>query len=119
MKNSIQIPSQLTRVASLADRGLSLGFHTNELTSEDKTIVFNLQGTTGYLLFKPDEEWKEEEIPKMKSGYEGKSPSTRLYNVLYVYWKSYKEQEEPIFQAYYEKIINGYIEQIKRTLPPN
>jgi hypothetical protein len=113
---SIQVPAQLTRVSSLSDRGLSMGFHTQELPNEEKAIVFNLHNSAGYLLFKPDEPFSEDEVPKQKSNYEAKTPSERLYAVIYVYWKQNKEKEEPIFQAYYERILNGYIEQIKRTL---
>lgn len=115
MADSIQVPAQMTRVSALADRGVSLGFHTQELPNDQKTILFNLQNTAGYLLFKPDM-IKEEEVPKKKSGYEVKTPSERLRGVLFVYWKQKKEVEEPIFEAYYEKVLNGYIEQIKRSL---
>ena len=114
MAKKFQAPAILTRIAYTKDRGLSLGFATQELSDEEKVAAAQFHQQFGYLLFKPNE-FKEEDVPKEDALTEGKSQSQRLRDVLYVLWAQ-KADPKIDYNTYYrqetEKIIAHYKSKI-------
>lgn len=108
---TILLPAILTRASSMHDGGLSLGFHTNELTAEEKTTVFEFLGKFGWLAFK-ENEWKAEELPVTDAeGRDIKTPSQRLRAVIYLVGKQKgvsAAKADDYYRNIMEKLIDGY-----------
>jgi hypothetical protein len=115
MAKTFQAPAILTRVSSLKDGGLSLGFATQELSNTDKVTAFEFIHQFGWLLFR-ENEFKPEDVPtKDAENDETKSPSTRLRNVLFVYWDQRKKNKVD-FDTFYRQEMNKIIEVVKDKL---
>ncbi len=116
MDNLFQIPSYLQSVRTLVDGGIKIDVITQEVSPDQMTQIFGLKGRQGWMLFKLNP-IEASDLPsgEAKAGVKVKSPSQRLYNVLYVYWqqnfsanKNFNEWREREM----EKIINIYKDQL-------
>jgi hypothetical protein len=118
MLKIIQVPSQLVGATPLADNGMSLRFHTKELTSKEKLVIMDSFQRAGWLLFKEDKaEFSELDIPKENSGYdEPKTPSMRLRAVLFRWWEQSPETTRGDFENFYRRKMEKIIEQLKEKL---
>ena len=106
-------PAILTRIAYLKDKGLSLGFSTNELPDADKLIVSRFHGAFGHLLFSKNQ-LKEEDIPKGDATDDSKTPSQRLRGVLFIQWTQLGKLGD--FDQFYRAQVELIIDMIKRKL---
>lgn len=114
MSNKFSVAATLEGVRALKEGGLSLSFHSQELSKEEMVSVMQFYQSFGYLLFSP-EQLGEEDIPKEKlSADEEKSPSKRLRSTLFVLWK--QKGEEGDFEAFYRRSMEKFIEAIKTQL---
>ncbi|MFP5263721.1 MAG: hypothetical protein ACLGJB_17715 [Blastocatellia bacterium] len=113
-----QLPATLTSVRYTADGGLSVGFHTQELTSEEKLLVGDYHNKFGQLLFRPNQDqFTEEEVPSEDIDFEGKKPSQRLRAVIYRYWESKGSSGD--FEVFYRQEMEKVINLFKERLPRN
>jgi len=91
----IRLPAYFTGYRRRKDRSASLSFVTQEISSEELKQIDELVMTEsfGWLLFKENE---MPDIPEedAENDDDSKSPSKRLYNRMFVYWKE-KGIEEP------------------------
>lgn len=109
-----QIEAILDGVTPLKDGGVSLRFHTNEVSKEDKVMLMEFYQTFGWLMFRANE-FQEAEIPKENAKRDtGRSPSQRLRAVLFVLWKQGGGNGD--FEAYYKQKIEQFIDKIKENL---
>lgn len=118
-KNSMfQVASTIQKVATRADNTLSLAVNTQELTPEETTELFKLKGKLGWFMFK-ENEFTEADIPEAEApgakDPDQPSPSERLRNVLFVFWKLNKIKGD--FQTFYNAWIDKKVEDIKANLP--
>lgn len=112
--NKFSVAATLEGVRALKEGGLSLSFHSQELSKEEMVSVMQFYQSFGYLLFSP-EQLGEEDIPKEKlSADEEKSPSKRLRSILFILWK--QQGGEGDFEAFYRKKMEAIIEQLKGRL---
>lgn len=112
--NKFSVAATLEGVRALKEGGLSLSFHSQELSKEEMVSVMQFYQSFGYLLFSP-EQLGEEDIPKEKlSPDEEKSPSKRLRSILFILWK--QQGGEGDFEAFYRKKMEAIIEQLKGRL---
>lgn len=109
------VPSILTRVSSLADGGMNVGFHTKELSANEKVEIMDFHNKQGWLMFK-ENEVKDEEVPTQDAEFNDKTPSQRLRGVLYVYWQQFGQKIEPDFTKYYLKTMESIIQKFKDKL---
>jgi hypothetical protein len=82
------------------------------------TILFEARKSgVGWFLFSPNP-IDEAAIPKEKAeaSFEGKTPSQRLYNTLYVRWRELTNRSKP-FDIYYQEQMTTIIERLKSDLP--
>lgn len=108
----IKLPAYFTRFGSKADGSASLGFATQELTSADFAILKENLNAFGWLIF--SENASVNDIPEEQPEEEDITPSERLRNRMFVYFKEKKiigdfntwrkGQLETIGQRYLEKI---------------
>lgn len=112
--SKFQVEAILEGVAPLKDGGVSLRFHTNEITKPQKVELMDYYQSFGWLLFKANEH-QESEVPKELAKRDNRqSPSQRLRAVLFVYWKQLKGEGD--FEAFYNQYIERFIDKIKENL---
>lgn len=113
MAQGFQIPSILTRVSSMVDGGLSVGFHTKELSPEEKAQVLTYHNRSGWLVF-AENEVPDTELPKGDADLKQKTPSQRLRAVIYVLYQ--QSHSSVPFAQFYEDFMDGLIIQTKEAL---
>lgn len=106
-------PATLEGLSTRQDGSASIRFSTQELAPEDLVAFMQFRGKFGYLLFK-ETEFKVSDVPKNDPEFDGKTPSQRLRNVLYVQWKQKGASGD--FENFYRQQIEKVIEHIKSLL---
>lgn len=115
-----QVPSVIPNhgIKTLSDGGIRLLVDCQEINPAEAAELFSLKGKVGWFLFK-EAAITEEEVGKLPDEIvefkNEKSPSERLRNVMFVYYKQKygkeegfdswrKEQMEKIIQQYKDKL---------------
>jgi hypothetical protein len=115
-----QIPAQITKLETQSDGGIRVVIDTQELSDpEELKQLFMLRKSIGWFSFKSNK-ITQGEIPDedaMVEEGETKSPSERLRNTLFVYWKENKGGKGD-FNAFYKETMEKYIQNVKEKLPP-
>jgi len=112
----LQFPAYFENYTPKKDGSIGLRFSTQEMVDEDILNIHRMKGGFGWLLF-AENEFSEKDIPTFQAEeFESKTPSKRLHNTLYVFWKTYKEGEIEWEQFYKEK-MEGIINEVKKRLP--
>jgi len=105
-----QVPSILTGIRLTADHGVSLSFHTQELSDTDKMAVFAYHQQKGWLLFR-ENEFNDADAPDVDAPDDSKTPGQRLRGVLYRVFETTGRQKGE-WGAWYctemERIITHY-----------
>lgn len=83
----IEIPAILSSISFTKDKGLRIGFISQELSKDEKMIVQDYFQMFGYLLFK-ENEFQEKDVPKKQAIRKGKSKSQILRNKIWALWKN-------------------------------
>ena len=115
MKN-FQTPATLEGVSPLKDGGMSLRFHTQEMTAQEKLQLLNFYQSFGYVLFK-ENSFTDADIPKEDASDKDKTPSQRLRAVIYIMWKQRGMNGD--FEQFYNKKMEYIINQFKERLEPD
>ncbi len=110
-----QIPAVLEGITALKDGGLSLRFHTNEATDEEKLIVMNYFQKFGWLLFSEQEHGDDLELKEIRRDTGGKTPSQRLRSVLYIEYQQ-SGRNDLTFEQYYAQRMEQFIGYVKQNL---
>ena len=115
--NKFTAAAQLTNIQSKADRTWKLTFNTQEL-GEDAAMLTELLMDQGWLLFSPNDDFTEEDVPEVKAetGLKDKTPGERLRAVLYVYWK--QRGGNKTWEQFYLEQMGRLTELIKDKLEP-
>lgn len=111
---SIEFEGQINGIRAKVDGSLGLSVSTPELSAEEKVIFMTLQNLNVKFTVEPTEE-KFEDKATVEKSLDGKSPSERLYNTIYVYYKSLKVTED--FTSFYRRHMETIIDQYKAKLP--
>lgn len=111
---ALQIPVIVLDMRPRQDRSWRLTFETRELPGDDvKLLAESLQGE-GWLLFKPNGGFVDEELPKGIAEPGTKSQSQRLRNVIFILWKQKGEKGD--FETYYRTTLEKLIDYVKSML---
>lgn len=112
----IKMQAQLTNVQSKADRTWKLAFNTQELGADAGQLTALLMDV-GWLVFSPNDDVTEEDIPEVKAeAGDTKTPSARLRAVLYVFWE--QKGKPGSWEQFYLTNMERLIEGIKDKLEP-
>ena len=118
MPDLFNTPATISKVASMANRSIRLQVDTQEaLTDESMAKLMSKLEKYGHFCFLEDREVSLEDVidlPPLPKREEGKSPSKRLYSVLFLLWK--QGGENGLFQTYYETQMEKFIEAVKEKL---
>ena len=111
----VQLPAILSKVASRKDRSYSLTFETREL-GKDAAMLMDMLQSEGYLLFSPNDDLNEADIPDEKAdAMTGqKTQAQRLRGVIFRFWEQKGSQGS--FDNYYRSVMESLIEQLKDKL---
>jgi hypothetical protein len=121
MENSnkiFQTPAVIQGISTLKDKTLKLTVYVSrELSGDEKSKLFDLEQCEGWFLFKSNP-FQEKEIPEEKAeiGINRKSPTERLYNVLYVYYEQNYSGGQQNFKDWRESEMEKIIESYKQKL---
>ena len=85
---------------------------------KDIEELANRLGTEGYIVHSTNDDIAMSDIPEVNadSGLEGKSPSQRLRNVLYVLWQ--QSGSKGNYDVYYITQMERIIDSVKARLEP-
>lgn len=110
---SIQIRTNLTSIRSRKDGSLGLSLETPELNPREKVLFMELQNVECETTFTPLE--IQDEAPEIiKTSLDNKSPSQRLRDVLFVWYK--QEGTNELFDNWYAQKMEKIIDWVKTKL---
>lgn len=111
--SNIKVPAVLDGVSTLKDGSLSVRFHTQEISPEQKVVFMNHVQGFGWLLFSVHE---ISDLPKESPHREAgdKTPSQRLRGSLFVLWQ--KKYSDIPFDTWYIQQMNKITDRIKKEL---
>jgi hypothetical protein len=112
----VKLPAIFSKVTSRADKSYKLEFETRELSGNDASILLGLLQQEGFLLYSPNNDITETDIPdeKADSMTGKKTQAQRLRAVLYVIWQ--QRGQNGSFEQYYQTRLEQIIEQLKEKL---
>lgn len=112
----ITLPTTLNPISRRKDKSIKLSFETRELSAEETMTLMALEGAEMWICLAPNAE--EIEIPEERAEVDEKSPSERLRNVLFVYYKQETEAGRYIglFENFKKEKMERLIEFIKGKL---
>lgn len=112
----ILLPATISPPRLRKDGSAAVSFDTRELTAEEIFTIMSLRHTEGWLAFAPNE--GEIEIPEENAEVDEKSPSERLRNVLFVWYKQEVEAGKfvGIFDTFRKEKMEKIIEGVKKRL---
>ena len=112
----VKLPAILSKVSSRKDRSYSLSFDTRELSGNDAAILLDQLQAEGWLLFSPENDMEQTDIPdeKADSMTGKKSQAQRLRSVIYLLWQQKGKNGQ--FETYYASVLESMIDQIKEKL---
>lgn len=112
----IRLPAILQSYHEKVDRSTSLRFDTRELHDAELLEIRHNKGLEGWLVFDL-KEFEKYDVPEEDEGLDTKSPSTRLRNVLYVYYEQKKIKETgKTFNEFYQQQMERIIDRVKKKL---
>ena len=119
MKKILQFPASLVKITTKLD-GIKFVLETNGHPAPQHTAeMLKLQstGAMGHFTFVQDRQVEPEDLLDLPAlpRTEGKSPSKRLHNTLYVLFKQDNMGYE-IFDDFYKHMMEKFIEHVKGKL---
>jgi hypothetical protein len=112
----LETKAVITGIRAKQDGSLGLSVSTPELSVDEKVVFMSLQNLNVKLTIEPQTDQQVEKII-VEKGLEGKSLTERLYNVIYVYYKQTKSQDD--FETFRRRNMESIIDQYKARLEPN
>jgi hypothetical protein len=113
----VKLGAILDKLTTLKDGSVKLIFETQELDRDKAADLIAMRNQLGWLVFAPNGT-PQVDIPSepAREFKDDVSPSQRLRNVLFVYWKQLGGTG--IFEDFYKSKINRWIDAIKERLDP-
>ena len=112
----VKLPAIFSKVTSRADKSYKLEFETRELSGNDASILLGLLQQEGYLLYSPNNDITETDVPDEKADTMTgrKTQAQRLRAVIYRIWES--KGSNGSFETYYQSYMEKVIDQLKEKI---
>lgn len=105
----------MDKITTLKDNSFKVVLHTQELSADDGALLLRLRNQLGWALFAPHELTGADIPPEAPKAFAtDKTPSQRLRNVLFVYWKQCGSHGD--FDGFYRQQMEQFIEWVKERL---
>lgn len=116
MSDRLVLPVAFKKPVFLVDNSVKLIFETREVTGMEIAILMEYRQKEGYLLFSPNKDIKESDVPdeKADSMTGQKTQAQRLRGVIYRLWEQNGKKGDS--ESYYKSVMEGLIEQLKERL---
>lgn len=108
----ITLPAVLNPISRRKDKSVRLSLETRELNPEETLSLMSIEGAEMWVVLSPNE--GDTEVPDEDAHIDEKSPSERLKNVLFVWWK--QEVEAGKYVGIYENFRRERMEKIIDTI---
>ena len=119
-ENVLTTAASYKSIRKLSNKSYNVTFNIQTLTPEKLVQIDGLDDSNGVFLYKPVDKISEKDILALSSVdtdmYQGKTPSKRLYNVLYV-WFNESPQGFNNFADFYLHFMEKFISHVKDKLP--
>jgi hypothetical protein len=103
----IQFSAQIDDVKANKDRTLRIKVDTQELTAEETAHIFALFEKQIWIAMAETELTKDDlNIPEVVDEFDKKSPSQRLRDRMFVYWKEKHPSND--FESFYRQKLDEY-----------
>lgn len=113
---TFQIPATLEGVAALKDGGMSVRFHTQEISADEKVLLMQYFQKFGWLLFSEQEQDEGTlTLEEIRKDTGGKTPSQRLRATIYVAYQQ-SGQTDLTFEQFYARRMEQHINYEKQNL---
>ena len=112
-KLAIKTQAIITSISSKKDGSLGLRMNTPELDSQDKVAFMELQNINLEVYIKAAD-FVSKEVREVKGEMDGKTPSQRLRNTLFVLWD--QEGRPGEYNSWYIKKMEKIINWVKSKL---
>lgn len=113
------IPVIVSSIRSLKDGSVSVAVETNELNPAKAGELFSLRKKVAMMYLSPKDVVSQKELDQIDALQaempQGKTPSKRMRDVLWILWKQDNESYKD-FPMYYEVKMNNYIEELKTNI---
>lgn len=112
------LPIIVTSIRTRVDGSLSVTVETNELSASNAGELFSTRGKAAMMYLSPKETISQKEIDQVNAidaEIDGKTPSQRLRNVIYVLYTQ-RPEEYKDFDSFYKYKMNIIIEHLKSKL---
>lgn len=116
----IILPATIENISTRKDRTVKVVIGTQELAPEKAGQLMGMQNVLAYVAIKKEAFTQEDEqlLEKLKAAeVNGKTPSQRLRNTLYVYWQQNPEGFQTSNQ-HYDFYMEKFIDHVKSKLDP-
>jgi len=109
---SISVHTNITSIRSRRDGSLGLSLETPELNPKQKVLFMELQNVECETIFTPLD-FNDGSV-EIKTSIDNKSPSKRLRDVLFVWYK--QDGSKELFDVWYSHRIERIIDWVKSKL---
>lgn len=111
------LPAIISPPSIRKDGSIKLSFESRELTAEEYMMVMGFRNTEGWLCYSPNED-DVADIPEERAEIDEKTPSERLRNVLFVWYKQQTDAQKFVgsFDTFKREKIEKIIDSIKSKL---
>lgn len=112
------LPTIVTAIRTRVDGSLSVTVETNELSPTKAGELFSFRGKTTLMYLSPKETISQKEIDQVNAldaEVEGKTPSQRLRNVIYILFTQTPEGYTD-FDSFYKYKMSVIIDHLKSKL---
>jgi hypothetical protein len=111
----VQLPAQLLKISSRADRTYKLEFNTRELSGTEAATLLDELMNEGWLLWSPNE-MNESDVPDEKADtmLNQKTQAQRLRGVLYRVYEQNGSRGD--FETFYRRYMEELIDRLKAKL---
>lgn len=117
MSKPVQFPVLVTGLSTKVDKSIKVTLETQEMSSQDSAILFDLRGMPAWAVIAPSE-IKEEDVKisseRADPAIGQKTPSQRLRAVIFRFWQQTGGTID--FESFYRIQIEGLINKFKDRL---
>jgi len=112
----ILLPATINPPRFRKDGSVALSFESRELSADETHIILSMRNSEGWVCYAENED--EIQIPEEKAEIDEKTPSERLRNTLYVYFKQESDAGRYVgnFSAFRREKMEKFIDIVKSKL---
>lgn len=116
----VKLPVIVTSLSTKMDGSVKITLETREFSGQDSAKLFELRGTEGWAIFSPNE-IKDEDVTlptdTADAGVGSKTPSKRLRDRMFVFFKEVVHGEAADFDLWYSRELDRlgqkYLEKVE------